>query len=82
MRDVYEGMHAVCAVLADLEPRMPEAPVLRLAERHLRLLAEMLSARPGMVPEAEGDQGAPLPDAGAVEPVRVPAPGGAPYARQ
>lgn len=54
MRDVYEGMRAVCAVLEELEPRTEAAPVLRLAERHLRLLARMLAARPGAAPQAEG----------------------------
>lgn len=63
MREVYEGMRAVCAVLAELEARMPEAPALRLAERHLRLLAETLAVRPGAHPEAEGSRGTPLPAA-------------------
>lgn len=81
MRDVCEGMRAVCAVLKELEPRMPEAPVLRLAERHLRLLAKMLAARAGAaLPEAgagHGDAGE--PGAGAL---RVAAPEGGIHARQ
>ncbi len=62
MRDLCEGMRVVCAVLADLEARMPETPALRLAERHLRLLAE-IAACPAARPEAEGSRGTPLPAA-------------------
>lgn len=80
MRDVYEGMRAVCAVLADLEPRMPEAPALRLAERHLRLLAQMLAHRQGAVPGAgEGRGSTGGPGTGAL---RVPAPEGDAHVRQ
>ncbi len=59
MRDICEGMRVVCAVLADLEARMPETPALRLAER---LLAE-IAACPAARPEAEGSRGTPLPAA-------------------
>lgn len=80
MRDVCEGMRAVCAVLEELEPRMPEAPVLRLAEWHLRLLAKMLAARAKAFPETEAGHGdAGEPGAGAL---RVAAPEGGIHARQ
>lgn len=68
MRDVYEGMRAVCAVLEELEPRTPEAPVLRLAERHLRLLAAMLAARPDVIPEPAGGHGGTPRAGGGAEP--------------
>ncbi len=86
MRDVYEGMRAVCAVLEELEPRTPEAPVLRLAERHLRLLAAMLAARPDVVPEPARGRGGPSRAGGGAEPgvaaPRLVAPEGGLHVRQ
>lgn len=55
---IYEGMRAVCAVLAELEAVAPERPALRLAERHLHLLAELAargaSQAPGYGPAGPG----------------------------
>lgn len=56
MNDIYEGIRAVGAVLADLAPRSPGEPGLRLAERHLRLLARLVAARPWAEPEAMGGE--------------------------
>ena len=41
---IYEGMRAVCAVLAELETGAVGRPALRLAERHLHLLADLAAA--------------------------------------
>lgn len=51
MQEMYEGLRAVCAVLKELEPRTRNAPALRLAERHLHLLAQLAAG------EAEGEPG-------------------------
>ena len=57
MREMYEGLRAVCAVLEELEPCTPDAPALRLAERHLRLLARLAAGRAGPFPEDAGGEG-------------------------
>ncbi|MBD5416503.1 MAG: hypothetical protein HDR50_02285 [Desulfovibrio sp.] len=75
---IYEGMRAVCAVLAELEAAAPERPALRLAERHLHLLAELAARGAVQAPEGDGPagEGAPAqPSAGAR--VSLPAPEGA-----
>ena len=41
MQEMCEGLRAVCAVLKELEPCTQNAPALRLAERHLHLLAQL-----------------------------------------
>lgn len=77
---IYEGMRAVCAVLAEVEAGAAQRPALRLAERHLHLLAE-LAARgaqtpvtdgPG-APDGPGGEGSPAqPCAGAPLPLTAP----------
>ena len=57
MHDIYEGMCAVCAVLAEARKRGPGEPSLRLAERHLHLLARLLAARLPDAPGTEGSDG-------------------------
>lgn len=60
MHEMYEGLRAVCAVLRDLEPCMPKAPALRLAERHLHLLARLAAGQvEGARGEGGGDGGGP-----------------------
>ena len=54
---IYEGMRAVCAVLAELEAAAPERPALRLAERHLHLLAELAARGASQAPEGDGPAG-------------------------
>lgn len=44
MQEMCEGLRAVCAVLKELEPCTQNAPALRLAERHLHLLAQLAAA--------------------------------------
>lgn len=64
MREMYEGLRAVCAVLKELEPCTRNAPALRLAERHLHLLAQLAAdAGEGEGEEQEGNDGGhgPLP---------------------
>ena len=69
MREMYEGLRAVCAVLEDVEPCTPNARALRLAQRHLHLLAQLAAGRLMAVPDAPaGESGAP----GALSP-RLPA---------
>lgn len=58
---IYEGMRAVCAVLAEVEAGAPGRPALRLAERHLHLLAELAAAGPAIPPGSAGDGGAGQP---------------------
>lgn len=53
---VYEGMCAVCAVLAEVEGRATKGAGLRLAQRHLQLLAQLLAER---VPGGTGGPGGP-----------------------
>ena len=63
MQEMCEGLRAVCAVLKELEPCTQNAPALRLAERHLHLLA-LLAAGEGAGEATEpGSGGAhgPLP---------------------
>lgn len=57
MREMYEGLRAVCAVLKDLEPCTPHAPALRLAERHLHLLARLAAGHLAGVPGVGEDDG-------------------------
>ena len=59
MREMYEGLRAVCAVLRDLEPCTPDAPALRLAERHLRLLARLAAGEAEPSPEGGREGGGP-----------------------
>lgn len=66
---IYEGMRAVCAVLAELEAAAPERPALRLARGHLRLLAELAARGEPRVagengPAGEGAPAQPLAGAG------------------
>ncbi|MDE5879214.1 MAG: hypothetical protein K2G99_04210 [Desulfovibrio sp.] len=80
---IYEGMRAVCAVLAELEAAAPERPALRLAERHLHLLAELAARETakspaGGWPSGEGAPAEPLAGAG----LNVPAPEGARHVLQ
>lgn len=62
MQEMCEGLRAVCAVLKELEPCTQNAPALRLAERHLHLLAQ-LAADVGAGEAAEPENGGhgPLP---------------------
>lgn len=63
MQEMCEGLRAVCAVLKELEPCMRNAPALRLAERHLHLLAQLAAdagAGDAAGPGSGGGQG-PLP---------------------
>lgn len=69
MQEMYEGLRAVCAVLRELEPCMPQAPALRLAERHLHLLARLAAREPVSVPGRGGRGGEP-----AGRPLRLTAP--------
>ena len=62
---LYEGMRAVCAVLAELETAAPQRPALRLAERHLHLLAELAASGEGKAPAGEGAGGPAQPLASA-----------------
>lgn len=65
---MYEGMRAVCAVLAELEAAAPQRPALRLAERHLHLLAELAARGTAKAPnegESGGEGAPPQPFAGA-----------------
>lgn len=59
MLEMYEGLRAVCAVLEDVEQGQPHAPALRLAERHLHLLARLAAAHMECVPGETGSGGAP-----------------------
>ena len=52
---MYEGMRAVCAVLAEVEAGARERPALRLAERHLHLLAELAEQGLGRAPGTGGE---------------------------
>lgn len=80
MHDIYEGMCAVCAVLAEAEARAPGAPALRLAERHLHLLAQLLARR---LPEApDGAPGSAGGDAPAGACLWAAAPQGGSHVRQ
>ncbi|MBD5626203.1 MAG: hypothetical protein HDQ90_01660 [Desulfovibrio sp.] len=80
---MYEGMRAVCAVLAELEAAAPERPALRLAERHLHLLAELAARRASQAPKGEGTAGAGGPaQPFAGDRVSVPAPEGARHVLQ
>lgn len=81
MNDIYEGMCAVCAVLAEAE-RTPRAPALGLARRHLHLLARLLAAR---LPEAPGTGGDAAPEGRggtAATALWAPAPQGVCHVRQ
>ena len=63
MQEMCEGLRAVCAVLKELEPCTQNAPALRLAERHLHLLAQLAAdagAGEAAVRGSGGGQG-PLP---------------------
>lgn len=57
MREMYEGLRAVCAVLKELEPRTRNAPALRLAERHLHLLAQLAADAGAGEPGTRGSGG-------------------------
>lgn len=62
MQEMYEGLRAVCAVLKELEPCTRNAPALRLAERHLHLLAQLAADAGAGEPGERGSGGhGPLP---------------------
>ena len=61
MQEMCEGLRAVCAVLKDLEPCTRNAPALRLAERHLRLLAQLAVGRAEPSAAGGGEGGGPGP---------------------
>lgn len=65
MHEMYEGLRAVCAVLKELEPCTRNAPALRLAERHLHLLAQLAAdagaGEPGEPGRNDGGLSGPLP---------------------
>lgn len=59
MLEMYEGLRAVCAVLRELEPCTARAPALRLAERHLSLLARLAAGHLEGEPGGPGAPGGP-----------------------
>ncbi|MDE7240774.1 hypothetical protein [Desulfovibrio sp.] len=70
MQEMCEGLRAVCAVLKELESCTRNAPALRLAERHLRLLARLAAREAAGEPGGRGSGGPgplPLPLAAPVE---------------